>query len=122
VHGTSLNENRLGNGAPIILGIKQYEKPKSEAKTAARGIGRSTDCLANGRRGRDAGLQQEAALEWGVVQEAVPRLIEMAELLLSILNGTGESFEQFSKLAKRATADFWRIKRQNSAASGSCSS
>jgi hypothetical protein len=48
--------------------------------------------------------------EWGVIKEAVQRLIEMAELLLNVLHRKDESFGQFSKLARRDADDFWKIK------------
>src|SRR5215469_10328840 len=47
--------------------------------------------------------------EWGVIKEAVQRLIEIAELLLNVLHQRDESFGQFTKLAKRDAMDFWEI-------------
>jgi hypothetical protein len=55
-------------------------------------------------------LRKVAGPEWGVIKEAVQRLIEMAELLLNVLHRKDESFGQFSKLAKRDANDFWKIK------------
>jgi hypothetical protein len=48
------------------------------------------------------------APEWGV-KEAVQRLIEMAELLLNILHQRNEPFGQFTSLAERHAADFWKL-------------
>jgi hypothetical protein len=43
------------------------------------------------------------------MKEAVGRLIQVAEILLTILHQKDESFEQAVKIARQIAADFWEI-------------
>jgi hypothetical protein len=54
-------------------------------------------------------LKKAPGPEWRVVKEAIQRLIHIAELLLTILQKSDESFDQFIKLARRDARDFWEI-------------
>jgi hypothetical protein len=46
---------------------------------------------------------------WRTMKEAVGRLIQVAEILLTILHQKDESFEQAVKIARQIAADFWEI-------------
>ena len=46
---------------------------------------------------------------WYTIKEAVGRLIQVAEILLTILHQKDESFEQAVKIARQIAADFWEI-------------
>jgi hypothetical protein len=46
---------------------------------------------------------------WYTMKEAVGRLIQVAEILLTILHQKDESFEQAVKIARQIAADFWEI-------------
>jgi hypothetical protein len=54
-------------------------------------------------------LKEAPGPEWGVVKEAVQRLVRIAELLLTILQKKDEGFDQFVQLARRDARDFWEI-------------
>ena len=61
------------------------------------------------KAGQTYELKNAPGPEWGVVKEAVQRLIRIAELLLTILQKSDESFDQFVELARRDARDFWEI-------------
>ena len=65
--------------------------------------------LDTSRVGNNYVLRKVIGPEWGIIKEAMQRLIEMAELLLNILHQSDEPFGRFTKLAKRDAADFWKI-------------
>jgi hypothetical protein len=47
--------------------------------------------------------------EWGDIKKAIQRLINVAEILLTILHQKDESFGQFVEIAKRDARAFWGI-------------
>ena len=64
--------------------------------------------LDTSKIGSDYVITPVAGPDWKTLKEAVGRLIELAELLLSLLYQPDESFEQFCKLAKRDADLFWQ--------------
>jgi hypothetical protein len=54
-------------------------------------------------------LEKVVGPEWGVIKEAVQRLIEVVELLLVILHRKDESFGQFERIARQDAYDFWDV-------------
>jgi hypothetical protein len=47
--------------------------------------------------------------DWTTVKEAVGRLINVAEILLTILHKKDEGFDQAVEIARQIAADFWEI-------------
>jgi hypothetical protein len=64
--------------------------------------------LDTSKVGSDYVLTPVSGPDWKTVKEAIDRLVELAELLLTILHRLDESFDQFRELAKRDASGFWQ--------------
>jgi AbiU2 len=59
--------------------------------------------------GEECKLSEAQGPDWETVKEAVRRLINIAEILLTILHKKDEGFDQAVEIARRIAADFWEI-------------
>jgi AbiU2 len=67
--------------------------------------------LDTSKVGSDYVLTPVNGPDWKTVKEAIDRLVELAELLLTVLHRLDESFDQFRELAKRDASGFWQAPR-----------
>ena len=61
------------------------------------------------KAGQSYELKKAPGPEWGVVKEAMQRLIHIAELLLTILQKQDDGFDQCVELSRQDARDFWQI-------------
>jgi hypothetical protein len=61
------------------------------------------------RVGQEYKLSEVRGPDWKTVKEAVARLINVAEILLTILAKKDEGFDQAVEIARQIAADFWEI-------------
>jgi orotate phosphoribosyltransferase-like protein len=59
--------------------------------------------------GQEYKLWEVEGPDWKTVKEAVTRLINIAEILLTILHKKDEGFDQAVEIARQIAADFWEI-------------
>jgi hypothetical protein len=59
--------------------------------------------------GQEYKLAEVEGPAWNTVKEAIGRLINVAEILLTILHKKDEGFDQAVEIARQIAADFWEI-------------
>jgi hypothetical protein len=59
--------------------------------------------------GQEYKLSEVEGPDWETVKEAVARLINVAEILLTILHKKDEGFDQAVQIARQIATDFWEI-------------
>jgi len=59
--------------------------------------------------GQEYKLFEAKGPDWKTVKEAVSRLINVAEILLTILHKEDQGFDQAVEIARQIAADFWEI-------------
>ena len=65
--------------------------------------------LDAGLVGQEYKLFEAKGPDWKTVKEAVSRLINVAEILLTILHKEDQGFDQAVEIARQIAADFWEI-------------